>query len=160
MSWIKSLFGKAADEARRSAESATPPAPASKAAHWRKEGESGNPFGAAVLDLMSNLQLTAFSQDPAVAARAISWRAGQHARIARPSDLMAHACDLRYPAAAELPEGMLYCPAQMEDKWVVAWVDGEIRLARSWSGETEAVAPATLRDGELQVECILIKPSS
>ena len=59
-----------------------------------------------------------------------------------------HPCELRYQAGAELPEGLLYLPTAMEDKWVLAYRDGasfrEELIADAASVETLLVA---MRDG-------------
>jgi len=55
---------------------------------------------------------------------------------------------------------MLYRPEQMEDKWVLAYRDGRIAAARSWTGETMAVARAH-HDGEvLRIDSVAFAESS
>jgi ankyrin repeat protein len=107
---------------------------------WLGAGEPGNPFDVPVLSLMQNLQYTSFSKDPTEAACATSWRAGQHDRFVW--DLRGEHldCDLEYAIEEPLPDGLLFIPAAMEDKWVIAWKQGRIAIARSWSGDTVAVA--------------------
>ncbi|MCS6760389.1 MAG: ankyrin repeat domain-containing protein, partial [Candidatus Devosia euplotis] len=63
-------------------------------------------------------------------------------------------CSIRLPAAATLPNGILYAPESMDQKWVIAWRDGHVIVARSWTGEVNVVADASLVDDELVIESI------
>ncbi|HEX2733164.1 MAG TPA: ankyrin repeat domain-containing protein [Polyangiaceae bacterium] len=116
-------------------------------APWLGSSDPGNPFGVPILDLMSNLQLISTTADPALAERALSWRPGQHDRLDWNIDGERIACDLEYRVEGPLPSGMLFLPQAMEDKWVMAWKDGRIAAARSWTGDTLLVAEAK-RDAE------------
>jgi hypothetical protein len=44
---------------------------------------------------------------------------------------------------------MLFIPRVMEDKWVIAWRDGAVVFARSWTGESVVTADADLQGDEL-----------
>lgn len=162
MEWLRKLFGwSKTTEAAPVAERAPDHREERPSVPWLAADDPGNPFGVAILNLMGNLQYTAASKDVDIAARAGSWRAGQQDRLGPISgQTIEVTCDLRFPAASELPDGMLFCPERMEDKWVIAWRDGEIRVARSWSGETWAMASATLGAGSLQVSRIRYDPAS
>ncbi|MEZ4340917.1 MAG: ankyrin repeat domain-containing protein, partial [Sandaracinaceae bacterium] len=111
-------------------------------AKWLTEDDPSNPFGVPLLDLTQNLRMTAFAQDPFTAQRAVGWRPGMQRDVAIHVDGATVSCELRYPAGRELAEGLLYRPSVMEDKWVVAYRDGHVALARSWTGETVAAARA------------------
>lgn len=101
-----------------------PPGPSSQPAKWLAADDPGNPFDLPILDLMQNLKMISTSEDAEQASRAVSWRAGQHERLTWKLEGERLACDLRYPAAATLPDGMLFVPEAMEDKWVIAWRRG------------------------------------
>jgi hypothetical protein len=130
--------------------------PSSRPAKWLAADDAGNPFDVPILDLMGNLSMISTSEDPEIASRSVSWRAGQHERLQWKLEGERIECDLSYGVAATLPDGMLFVPEAMEDKWVIAWRQGQIAAARSWSGETEAVAEARLADGELRVTSLTL----
>jgi Ankyrin repeats (3 copies)/Ankyrin repeat len=136
-SWFRRLFGKGESDGGGNGDGPSPPK-----GHWRDADDPGNPFGVRLLDLMQNLEMTSTTSDPNIAARAVSWRAGAHREIDVDLKGTARPCELRYPAPSELPAGMLYRPQQMEDKWVLAYRDGRVAAARSWTGQTMAVARA------------------
>jgi hypothetical protein len=102
-------------------ENAPKKASASKPANWLAADDPGNPFGVPILDLMSNLGMISTSEDPQEASRSVSWRAGQAERLDWSLDGDQFQCDLRYRAATSLPDGMLFVPTAMEDKWVIAY---------------------------------------
>ncbi|MBL8742994.1 MAG: hypothetical protein JNK04_17920, partial [Myxococcales bacterium] len=135
--WFRKTFGKDDGDGKSAPESGK----------WLEPGADGNPFDVRLLDLMANLGVTATTTDPAIAARSVSWRLGGQRDIDVHVEGTTHGCDLRYPAPRELPEGMLYRPRQMEDKWVIVYRDGRMAAARSWTGETKAVARAR-HDGD------------
>ncbi len=131
--------GEAGDASRAPSGSSGPKRPGTR---WLEPGDPGNPFDVRLLDLMENLGLISTTTDPKMAERSLSWRPGGQRDIDVHVEGTTHACNLPYPAPAELPEGMLYRPAAMEDKWVLAYRDGRVAAARSWTGETKAVARA------------------
>jgi len=112
-----------------------------------------NPFGVRVLDLRPALDgLLSTTKDHANAERAMSWAASGPAGLddAPVRGAAPIACALRYPAAAVLPDGLLFTPSCMEEKWVLAYRGGAILAARSWTGTVEAVASCR-RDGDALV---------
>lgn len=118
-------------------------------ARWLAPADPGNPFGVELLDLMMTQQLIATTGDPKCAERSVSWHESigdeldaSDAFKAPPID-----CALELPAAQSLPEGIVYAPASMDEKWVIAWRGGHLLAARSWTGAVEAVARAK-HDGE------------
>ncbi|MFO0589783.1 MAG: ankyrin repeat domain-containing protein [Polyangiaceae bacterium] len=129
-------------------------------ARWLERDDPGNPFGARLLDLMVNLEVLSTTTDPEVAARAVSWKAGAQRDVSIDIEGASLACDLRYPAPSELPDGMLYRPERMEDKWVLAYRDGFIAAARSWTGETMAVARAHQDSEVLKLDSITFAEKS
>lgn len=141
MGWWQKLLGKSS-EPKSSDRASTSPARRDADVRWMSPDEPGNPFGVPLLNLMSNLQLISTTQDPALASRAISWRAGQQDRLNWDVDGESIDCSLEYELEAPLPDGMLFLPQAMEDKWVIAFKSGRIAGARSWSGETQWVADA------------------
>ncbi len=131
---------------------AAPPAPTSASpvprAAWLPADAPGNPFDVPVLDLMVTQTLLSTSKDPAAATTALSWRTSTGAEL-DPKPVLEETprpCELRYPAAASLPDGLLYAPHAMDQKWVLAWRDGRILAARSWTGAVVAAADGR-RDG-------------
>ena len=119
--------------------------PRQEPARWLSADDPGNPFDVAVLDLMVTQKLIATSKDQEQAARSISWRGklgdeldAREVLKTKPID-----CAIELPAAAVLPDGLLFTPDSMDVKWVIAWRDGQIIAARSWTGTVEAVAEAT-----------------
>jgi hypothetical protein len=117
---------------------AQPPQPA----RWLAPDDAGNLFGVPLLDLMMLQGLISTSQDPACAARSVSWGAsvGKELSPAPLLELLPIECELRYPAAKSLPGGILYAPPSMDFKWVTALRAGHLLAARSWTGVVEAVA--------------------
>jgi hypothetical protein len=82
MGWWQKVFGKST-ESKASGGKSSPPNSQSReeAVRWMSADEAGNPFGVPLLNLMSNLQLISTTQDPAMASRAVSWRAGEQDRL-------------------------------------------------------------------------------
>ena len=151
MEWLKRIFsGSKENTPSDSGDSPKTGPPAS----WLQADDPANPFGVPLVDMTGNLQLTSFSQDQNAATTAISWRPGQQARLS-PSRLGDGVeCDLRYPIDGVLPDGMLFIPGAMEDKWVIAWRDGAVVMARSWSGETQVTADGRIENNELRLSRI------
>ena len=154
MSWWRKLWtrGAAPDDATRPA---PPPARAAPppAAVWLGAGETQ--FGVPVLDLIAVTgKLMATSSDPARATRAVSWpRSVGDDLDAGPLGAAAGVtCELRYPTAAVLPDGLLFTPRAMEHKWVLALRGDRLLAARSWTGDVKAVAHVRREAGELVVE--------
>jgi hypothetical protein len=147
-SWWKKVFG-GGDEKGRPPEPAAPQQPR---ARWLPANDSGNPFGVPLLDLMMLQGYLATSKDPQAAARSVSWRESTGAELA-PTAVAQRPpidCELRYPCARSLPDGILYAPPSMDEKWVLALRDGHVMAARSWTGAVEALADAR-REGEMLV---------
>ncbi|MCO5165281.1 MAG: ankyrin repeat domain-containing protein [Planctomycetes bacterium] len=115
---------------------------------------TANRFGMPVLDFTPVFaELTSASTNPEVAARAVSWgrtSIGLELDAAAVESLAPIACDLRYPAARVLPDGLLFTPGAMEEKWVLVHRAGEVLAARSWTGAVLASARAR-REGDLLV---------
>ena len=109
-----------------------------------------SPFGYPVLHLGAITAGTiSTSADPACAELALSWGDSWGAEL-DPSALdgmPVAACERRYPVADPLPEGVLFFPRVMEEKWVLAYRQGRLLAARGWTGEVCAVAE-TRREGD------------
>jgi Ankyrin repeats (3 copies) len=105
---------------------------------------SDNPFGVRVLDLRPVTQgMISTSGDPQNAARAISWGTATVEVLApfAPGEEGARvACELEYPIAGSFPDGLLYAPPAMEQKWALFHQAASILAVRSWSGQVAAVA--------------------
>lgn len=149
--WLRRVLGHRppAHAVRGDPPSSAPAQASPSTARWLGPDDDGNPFGVRLLSLMGNLSMISTTRDPAIAARAVGWRAGGHREVDLHVEGWTSPCDLRYPAPAELCEGLLYRPQEMEDKWVIAYRDGRVAAARSWTGDTKAVARARHVDGEL-----------
>lgn len=155
MSWwskLRGWFGAAA--ASPSAAPPEPPAAGSKLPPVSWLAADQTRFGVPVLDLGPITQtMISTTSDPANAERALSW--GRTLGEGLPDTLDAAlevGCALRYPAADPLPEGLLFTPREMEDKWVLAWRGGRLLLARSWTGDLALIADARLEGDALVVE--------
>lgn len=123
-----------------------PAAPARRAVWIAAER---NRFGVPVLDLLSITgELISTTTDPDVAARAVAWDGKLVADLPLAFTCRdSLACDLAYTTERDLPDGWLYTPEAMEQKWAFAYRDGAIYAIRSWTGEVKAVA-RTRRAGE------------
>lgn len=112
-----------------------------------------NRFGVPVLDLSPiTLGVIATSRDPANATRAIGWGNGVGEPLWNEVELpVIHRCELRYPADNPLPDGLLFAPSAMEEKWVIALRGDRIRAARSWTGEVQIEAIVERGERELAI---------
>ncbi|HEX8107597.1 MAG TPA: ankyrin repeat domain-containing protein, partial [Kofleriaceae bacterium] len=143
MSWWSKIFGKEPPKPREAPRAVWVPA-------------DQNRHGVPVLDLFAVTgQLLSTTSDPKNAATAISWASKLVADLEltlTPAESLA--CELRYPAEHDLPDGWLYVPSQMEEKWAIAYRGAAIYLIRSWTGDVKA-AGRVRRDGdEIVVECV------
>ncbi len=160
--WWKKLFGKK-DPAKES----EVPLPAkgtqpSEKARWLAADDRGNPFGVELLDLMITQKLLATTTDPAIADRAMSWGSSTGEELDAAPVLACPAVEvtIRLPVDRSLPDGLLFLPASMDEKWVIAWRRGQVIAARSWTAWVEAVADARIEGGELVIERIRALDSS
>lgn len=154
MSWWKKLFGAPADP--------DPSPAAGPRAKWLPADDPGNPFGVPLLDLMMLQGYLATSQNPDAATKSVSWGGSTGAELdpGPVLDLPPVACELRYPAALELPDGLLYAPPSMDEKWVLGWRAGRLLAARSWTGAVEAVADGRRDGGALVLERLRVLEGS
>lgn len=128
---------------------------------WLEAGDPANPFEFRILNLMSvAFGLTAFSEDEACAARAASW--GKDLDYAfdcsKLENEAEHPCQLSYPCAESLSDGLIYTPESMDQKWVLAYQKGRIILARSWTGEVEAIIETDKEAEVLTLTTIKVNP--
>lgn len=131
-------------------------------ATWLAVDDPGNPFGVELLDLMVTQTLVATSEDPAIAERAVSWNAASPADldISAVRERPATACAIHFYLDRSLPDGFLFAPASMDEKWAIAWRAGTIIAVRSWTGAVEAIGEARIERGALVVERIRVTESS
>jgi len=116
-----------------------------------------SPFDYPVLHLGAVTEGTiSTSTDQACAELAISWEDswGGEFDASALDGAPAIACDRRYPVADPLPEGILFFPRVMEEKWVLAYRQGRLLAARSWTGEVCAVAETRREGGALVVHSL------
>ena len=154
--WWKKFVGKRSEP--RPAAGEKPPVKAK----WLAADDPGNPFGVELLDLMVTQTVIATSEDRSVAERAVSWgtSSGADLNIAAAAARPSTACTIRLPIDRGLPEGLLFTPASMDEKWVIAWRQGRIIAARSWTGGVEAVADARIDGSTLVIDGIRAIESS
>lgn len=158
VSWWKKLFGGGReDSSSGSGNDATQGESEQPKPEWLSADDPGNPYPVPILNLMSNLQLTSWTKDEEVAARAISWGPGQHDRLNYELNGPSVDCNLQYRVAPELPNGMLFIPEAMEDKWVIGWKDGRISATRSWLGDTDVVAEGSIDGDTLTISRIICR---
>ncbi len=152
------------DKLRRpkGSEASAEPGPTPSPAKWLAPDDRGNPFGVPLLDLMVTQEFVATSKDPACATRALSWRTSIGTELDPADALRAPPieCALEFPAARQLPEGILYAPPSMDEKWVIAWRDGHVLAARSWTGRVDAVARAELVGDRLRIDRLWVVQES
>ena len=113
-----------------------------------------NRFGVPVLDLISITgSLLSTSTDPQRAAMAVSWRSTFVAELAIDVAVKQSVpCQLRYAVDRDLPDGFLFAPDAMEQKWAIVYRDQAIYMIRSWTAEVKAVGRARRDGDELVVE--------
>jgi len=132
-----------------------------KGARWIKA--SASPFGVRMLDLRPVTQgMISTSADPENARRAISWSTATVDTLP-PFDPGSEgarvACELEYPVAESFPDGLLYAPPAMEQKWALFHQAGTIVAVRSWSGQIAAVARGERHGDRLVLrELATVKP--
>jgi hypothetical protein len=109
-----------------------------------------------VLDLISITgKLISTSKDPEQAAMSTSWNVTLVADLALDIPTAESlACGLRYTADPDLPDGWLFIPSKMEQKWAIAFRGGSIYMLRSWTGEVKAAGRAARDGADLVVERI------
>ena len=152
--WWKKLWRKvraAESEAVTSGQKTAP-----NKAKWLAADGPGNPFGVELLDLMITQTVVATSTDPAVAERSVSWGTSSEPEldVSPVLDRPAIDCVIRLPIDRSLPEGLLFTPGSMDEKWVIAWRDKRIIAARSWTGVVDAVADARVEGSILVIDRI------
>ena len=130
------------------------PGPAVDRAEWVPASE--NPFGVPILDLIRVTgSIIAASGDPRAAEISISWASKMVSEV--PMDFAPKSsfpCDLRYAADADLPDGWLFVPSVMEEKWVIGYKGGRVWMIRSWTGKVLATGKTRREEGHLVVERI------
>lgn len=129
-------------------------------AKWLAATETS--FGVPALDLISVTGgMISTSQNIDAATMAMSW--GRKTVADLPREFHAAEsldCELRYPTDDDLPDGFLYLPQAMEQKYVIAYREGQILVARSWTGHLVAVADARRAGSELVVERLRLADES
>lgn len=152
--WWKKLWHK--DKAADSEAVIRGQKKATDKARWLAADDLGNPFGVELLDLMVTQTVLGTSNDPAVAKRSASWGTSSEAAldVSPVLDRPAITCALRLRIDRSLPEGLLFTPASMDEKWVIAWRDGHVIAARSWTGVVDALADARLEGSTLVADRI------
>ncbi len=123
-------------------------------AEWMADDDPRNPFRVRLLNLMVTQSLIATSMNPENAARSVSWMSarGDEFDLSPALEAQHLDCALEFPTATSLPEGLLYTPPSMDEKWVIAWRDGKVVAARSWTGIVEAVGIAKHVGQRLRIE--------
>lgn len=145
MSWWQKIFGGGSGDGAGGGKRASEPA------KWLPA--NATPFGFPVLDLISvTRELLSTSERVEEAEMSMSWGGKTVAKLDAALDPAESVdCDLRYAAEPDLPDGWLFAPSCMEQKWVIAFRKGRILLLRSWTSQLKAVAEVTHEGGELRV---------
>ena len=149
---FKDVFGETTPESSSAQKSAT----------WLGADDPGNPFGFPLLDLMLTQNVMATSGEPEAAQRAGSWATslGDELDLSALEELPPLECEIRLPVASPLPEGLMFAPSSMDEKWVIAWRGGRIIAARSWTGGVDAIADTRVDGGELVIEALRMVEAS
>jgi hypothetical protein len=95
------------------------------------------------------------TKDPANAKRAVSWTLATAQAIPSVNPGVAVEtirCTLVYAVAHAFPDGLLFAPRAMEDKWALFHEGGSIVAVRSWTGTVVAVARGTRAGNRLVLE--------
>jgi len=132
-SWIRKLGGRPEPA---TATMAAPAAAPKFTAYWVSAAES--PFGVEVLDCRESARVsTALTNDRNFGPRwaRLLQSDGEEYRGTSPEDPMTFECDLLYPAQEPPPDGALFKGMEMEDKWHIYHLGGDLYFTRSWSGE-------------------------
>lgn len=143
--WIKRWFGGKQDGA----------AAGERSAKWIDEADS--PFGAQVLDARPiTLGLNSYTTDPEMAQNAASYGIDQGDSFAgqEPEPAPQIAGELRLRAPEKLVDGALFTPEEMEDKWALFIVEGELVVVRSWKRKVQLRAKLEVDGGELRIHGI------
>jgi hypothetical protein len=125
-------------------------------------GAEATSFGFPVLDVISITgTLISTTQNPDLAEMSVSWGRKTVSDLDRRFQAAETiACSLRYPAEADLPDGWLYVPPAMEQKWVIAYLEGRVFAARSWTGEVKVAADAKHTGNEIVIERVELADDS
>jgi len=115
-----------------------------------------NRFGVPILDLIAVTgDVVSTTNDPQEAARSLSWSSTLVTDLSlEMTNRGSFDCDLLYVAEATLPDGWLFTPSAMEQKWAIAYRDHAIYLLRSWTGEVKAIGRTRRDAGRLVIERI------
>ncbi len=115
-----------------------------------------NPFGVPVLDLISITGgMISTTTDPLQAQMSMSWSSKLVKELPRAFVAKsAIGCELHFPIDGDVPDGWLFTPTKMEEKWAIAYRDRRIWMIRSWTGEVKAVAGTRSGKGEIVVDRI------
>lgn len=116
-----------------------------------------NPWNVRLLDLRPVTQgMISTSSDPQCAANALSFHHddGSSFIAMNPNSTRTVPVDLRYRIAHPFPDGALFIPACMEEKWAIFYRSGQILFVRSWTRELYARAAVEMRAEEMQITAI------
>lgn len=146
--------------------SPTPPPPVQTLPVPVRLASHENPFGVPLLDLRPvTLTMISTTPDPEAAARSVSWgrASGDDVNPDLP-DAQVVRYSFRLPMEEEFPEGLMYAPSKMEQKWVIfhrkAAGQGRLVGVRSWTGITEFVIPFRREGGELVTDEVHVSSKS
>ena len=153
MGFLDWLRGKKPTD-KHASDGAATLAAASAAVRWLSSEES--PFGVRTLDLRPFTHaMLSTTTDPANASRAMSWGLAT-AQAIPPLDLGAGAktipCKLSYRVAPAFPDGLLFAPRAMEEKWALFHQAGSIIAVRSWTGRVGAIGRGKREGDRLVIE--------
>ena len=121
---------------------------------WMEAADPGNPFGVRILNCLSvAVGMLSTTKDARVAELFTIRRRddGQNYVGQLPKQPVEVSCNLRYSQPSNPGEGVVFCAAQMEDKWDIYLRQGRLYFVRSWTGELIAVADVRFEAAEMVV---------
>jgi ankyrin repeat protein len=149
-SWWRKLWdGLSKPEA--GAADPSPPEPDLETAQWMDADAPDNPFDYDVLNLMVTQTLIATSRDADQARTCMQWQGSLGTELdLQPSEAWPPIpCEIEFPLSDAFPDGILFAPSSMEQRWVLCWREPHLIAARSWTGRVDAVASGRVANDRL-----------
>lgn len=131
-----------------------PKSPGAPPLSWLEAAD--NPWNVRVLDMRQTaLGLVSTTSDPKIAAYFNSMVSEDGERFRETPPLEPETpVNLEYRTQGPLPEGILFSPGEMEDKWALFFYAGRILCVRSWTGEVGAIGLTRQEDSRLVVSAV------
>jgi hypothetical protein len=118
-------------------------------------GDPENPYGVRIVNCFSTaMGLLSATENPKMSrsfGRLRSDDGRRHIGKVPAAPIVAE-CELRYPTAEPVVDGLVHISCAMEDKWDVYLYEGKMYFSRSWGGDWEFVADVQLSAAEAVVQ--------